>query len=98
MKFFSHLTSLFKAPVPPLQEEIEAHLRRLNVLVLAYQDVKTLADWIETHRETELELQWFDIHHLKLTSTLDPILTTGVHSDDAIAWEANSLSHKVRAG
>ena len=98
MKLLSHLTSLFKAPVPPLQEEIEAHLRRLNVLVLAYQDVKMSADWIETHRETEMELQWFDIHHLKLTSTLYPILTTGVHSNDAIAWEASSLLHEVRAG
>ena len=69
MGFLSRLISLFKAPVPPSQEEINAHLRRLNSLVLAYQDIKNLEDWLAVDREIEMELQWFDIHHLKVTHT-----------------------------
>jgi hypothetical protein len=90
MKCLSHLTSLFKASVPPAQEEIEQHLRRLNVLLLAYQRIKTLkvAEWIATEREMEMELQWFDIHHLKLTSTSSPILPTAVPSADVIGLKS----------
>jgi hypothetical protein len=90
MKCLSHLTSLFKASVPPAQEEIEQHLRRLNVLLLAYQRIKTLtvAEWIATEREMEMELQWFDIHHLKLTSTSSPIRPTAVPSADVIGLKS----------
>ena len=78
MKFRFHLIRLFKASVPPAQEEIEQHLRRLNALLLAYQQVKSMsvAEWMATEREIEMELQWFDIHRLKLTSTSP----TAVHS------------------
>lgn len=71
MKFWSRLRSRFKSSAPPTQDEIEQHVRRLNALLLAYKQVETMtaADWIATEREIELELQWFDIHHLKLTST-----------------------------
>jgi hypothetical protein len=52
MKFFSHLTSRFKASVPPTQEEIEQRLRRLNALLLAYRQVKTMTvtAWMATER------------------------------------------------
>ncbi len=96
MKCWSHLTSLFKASVPPAQEEIEQHLRRLNVLLLAYQRIKTLtvAEWIATEREMEMEVQWFDIHHLKLTSISSPILPTAVPSADAIGLKSQlTLTH-----
>ena len=71
MKFRFHLIRLFKASVPPAQEEIEQHLRRLNALLLAYQQVKSMsvAEWMATEREIEMELQWFAIHRLKVTST-----------------------------
>ncbi len=90
MKCLSHLTSLFEASVPPAQEEIEQHVRRLNVLLLAYQQVKTLtvAEWRATEREMEMELQWFDIHRLKLTSTSSPLLPAAVHSADAIGLKS----------
>ncbi len=90
MKFLSHFTSLFKASVPPAQEEIEQHVRWLNVLLLAYQHLKTLtvADWRATEREIEMELQWFNIHRLKLTSTSSPLLPTAVHSADAIGLKS----------
>ncbi len=90
MKFLSHLTGLFKASVPSSHQEIEQHLHRLNVLLLAYQHVKTLtvADWSATEREIEMELQWLDIHRLKLTSTSYPLLPTAVHSADAIGLKS----------
>jgi hypothetical protein len=90
MKYLSHHNSLFKAPVPPAQEEIEMHLGRLNVLLLAYQRFKTMTaeEWIATEREIEMELQWFDIHHLKLTSTSSPIPQTAVQSADAISLQS----------
>jgi hypothetical protein len=71
MKFLSQLTSRFKASLPPTQEEIEQHVRRLNVLLLAYKQVETMtvAEWMATEREIEMELQWFAIHRLKVTST-----------------------------
>ena len=71
VKFWSRLSGRFKASVPPTQEEIEQHLRRLNALLLAYQQVKTMtaAEWLATEREIDMELQWFNIHRLKLTST-----------------------------
>src|SRR5215467_12834124 len=75
MECLSYLSSLFKAPIAPKQGEIEEHLHRLNVLILAYHDARTLADWTELHKETELEWQWFDIHHLQLTSTFHLIQT-----------------------
>lgn len=86
MNGLSHITSLFKPSVPPTQEEIEQHVRRLNELLLAYQQFKTMstAEWLATEREIEMELQWFDIHHLKLTSTSYPIPQTAVQSTDAI--------------
>ena len=93
MKFLSHLTSLFKAFVPPAHEEIEQHLRRLNVLLLAYQHIKTLtvAEWRATEREIEMELQWFDIHRLKLRSTSYP---TAVRSADTIGLKSQlTLTH-----
>jgi hypothetical protein len=96
MKFLSHHPSLFKASVPPAQEEIEQHLCRLNVLLLAYQRFKTMtaAEWIATEREIEMELQWFDIHRLKLTSTSYPILPTAVYSADAIGLKSHlTLTH-----
>ena len=98
MKFLSHYTSLFKASVPPAQEEIERHLHRLNVLLLAYQHIKTMTagEWIATEREIEMELQWFDINRLKLTSTSNPILPTAVHSSDAIGLKSQlTLSHSL---
>jgi len=96
MKYWSHLTSLFKASVPPAQEEIEQHLRRLHVLLLAYQQIKTLtaAEWRATEREMEMEVQWFDIHRLKLPSTSHPILPTAVQSADAIGLKSQlTLTH-----
>jgi len=80
MKFLSHHKSLFKKSVLPAQEDIEQHLRRLNELLLLYQQLKTMTatEWIATEREIEMELQWFDIHHLKLTSTSYPIPRTAV--------------------
>jgi carbohydrate-binding DOMON domain-containing protein len=96
MKCLSHLTSLFKACVPPAQEEIELHVRRLNVLLLTYQQVKTLtvAQWSATESEIEMELQWFDIHRLKLTSTSSPLLSTAVHAADAIGLKSQlTLTH-----
>ncbi len=90
MKCLSHLISRFKACAPPTQEEIEQHVRRLNALLLAYQQVKilTVAEWSATEREMEMELQWFDIHRLKLTSTSYPILPTAVQSADAIGLKS----------
>ncbi len=84
MKLWSRLTGLFKTSVPPTQEEIELHVRRLNELLLAYQRFKTMtaAEWIATQREMEMEVQWFAIHHLKLTSTSYPIPRTAVQSTD----------------
>jgi len=96
MKCLSHLTSLFKASVPPAQEEIEQHVRRLNMLLLASQQIRTLtmAEWLVTDREIEMELQWFDIHRLKLTSTSYPILPTAVQSADAIGLKSQlTLTH-----
>jgi hypothetical protein len=92
MKFWSHLISRFKASVPPAQEEIEQHLRRLNALLLAYKQVKTMtvANWMATEREIEMELQWFGIHRLKLTSTSP----AAVHSADAIGLKSQlPLTH-----
>jgi len=40
---------------------------------------------IATEREIEMELQWFDIHRLKLPSTSYP---TAVHSADTIGWKS----------
>jgi hypothetical protein len=96
MKCWSHLTSLFKASVPPAQEEIEQHVRRLNMLLLAYQQIKTLtvAEWRATEREMEMEVQWFDIHRLKLPSTSSPILPPAVPSADAIGLKSQlTLTH-----
>ncbi len=94
MKCLSHLSSRFKAFVPPTQEEIVQHLRRLNELLLLYQRLNTMAatEWIATEREIEMELQWFDIHRLKLTSTSYP---TAAHSvvikaEERAAFEAKS--------
>jgi hypothetical protein len=57
MKCLSQLSRLFKAAVPPAPEEIEQHVRRLNLLLLAYQQLKTLtvAEWRATEREMEME-------------------------------------------
>jgi len=87
MKYLSHLSSRFKACVPPAQEDIEQHLRRLNELLLLYQRLKTMTatELIATEREIEMELQWFDIHRLKLPSTSYP---TAVHSADTIGWKS----------
>ena len=87
MKCLSHLISLFKASVPVGHEEIAQHVRSLNELLLAYQQVKTMAaaEWQATEREIEIELQWFDIHRLKLTSTSYPIPLTAVHPADGIS-------------
>jgi hypothetical protein len=71
MGFFSRLIRLLKASVPPSQEEIEGHLRRLNSLVLAYQDVERLRDELGMDELVAQELQWFKRHHLKLTRTPD---------------------------
>jgi hypothetical protein len=89
MSCLSHLSSRFKIPAPPAHEEIEQHIRRLNVLLLAYQQLKTLtaAEWSATEREMEMEVQWFDIHRLTLTSTSSPLLPTAVQSADAIGWK-----------
>ena len=83
MKFWSRLSSRFKASVPPKQEEIEQHLRRLNELLLAYKQVETMtaAEWLATEREIEMELQWFDIHRLKLTSTTPVAVQSDEPSD-----------------
>jgi hypothetical protein len=85
MKFRSRHSYLFKPSMPPAQEEIERHIRRLNELLLAYQQFKTMsaAEWLATEREIEMELQWLDIHRLKLTSTAYPISPTAVQSTDA---------------
>ena len=87
MKFRSCHSYLFKPSMPPAQEEIEQHVRRLNELLLAYQRFKTMTapEWIATQREVEMELQWFAIHHLKLTSTSYPIPPTAVQSTDTSA-------------
>ncbi len=71
MKCLSHLSRWFEACEPPTQDEIEQHVRRLNKLLLLYQRLKTMTatEWMSTQREIEMELQWFDIHRLKLTST-----------------------------
>jgi hypothetical protein len=93
MKCLSHLSSRFKACEPPAQEEIERHLRRLNELLLHNLRLKTMtaAEWIATAREIEMELQWFDIHRLKLTSTAYP---TAVHSADIIGLKSQlTLTH-----
>ena len=87
MKFLSRYLGLFKTSVPTAQEDIEQHLRRLNELLLLYQQFQTMtaAEWTATQREIEMELQWFDINGLKLTSTSYPIPLTAVHSSDAPA-------------
>jgi hypothetical protein len=87
MKFLPHHLGLFKTCVPPSQEGIQQHLHRLNELLLANQRFKTMTatEWIGTEREIEMELQWFDIHQLKLTSTSYPIPPTAVQSTDASA-------------
>ena len=71
MKYLSHITNLFKASEPVGHEEITLHVCRLNELLQTYQQIKTMtaAEWQATEREIEMELQWFDIHHLKLTNT-----------------------------
>ena len=71
MRFLPGLRHLFKRPAPPSQEEIERRLRRLNELVLAYQDVETAADEREMDTVLAQELQWFKRHHLRLTRTPD---------------------------
>jgi hypothetical protein len=90
MKCWSQLTSLFKASMPPAHEEIEQHVRRLNGLRLAYQQLKTMtvAQWRATEREVEMEVQWFAIHRLQLPSTSSPILPPAVPSADAIGLES----------
>jgi hypothetical protein len=82
MKYLSYITNLFKASEPARYEEIALHISRLNVLLQAYQQIKTMtvAEWQATEREIEMELQWFDIHRLKLTSASYPILPGHVHS------------------
>jgi hypothetical protein len=93
MKCLSHLSSRFKACEPPAQEEIEQHVRRLNELLLLYQRLKTMTatEWMATAREIEMELQWFDIHRLKLTSTSYP---TAVHAADPIGLKSQlTLTH-----
>src|SRR2546429_613287 len=93
MKCLSHLSSRFRACVPPTQEEIEQHVRRLNELLLLYQRLKrmTATEWIATEREIEMELQWFNIHRLKLTSTKYP---TAVRSADTIGLKSQlTLTH-----
>ena len=93
MKCLSHLSSRFKASVPPTQEDIEQHLCRLNELLLPYQRLKTMTatEWIATEREIEMELQWFNIHRLKLTSTKYP---TAVRSADTIGLKSQlTLTH-----
>jgi len=81
MKCLSYLTGLFKAPEQAGPEEIALHVRRLNMLLQTYQQLKTMtvAEWHATEREIEMELQWFDIHHLEPTNTSYP---TVVHSTD----------------
>jgi hypothetical protein len=96
VKFWSPFSSFFKASVPPAQEEIEQHLRRLNMLLLASQQIKTMTvvEWRATDREIEMELQWFDIHRLKLTSTVYPILPSAVQSADTIGLKRHlTLTH-----
>ncbi len=91
MKYLSHLTRLFKASVPPAQEEIEQHVCRLNRLLLAYQQIKTLTatEWSAMERELEMEVQWFAIHRIKLNSTADPLLSTAVPTADAIGLKSH---------
>jgi hypothetical protein len=93
MKCLSHLSSRFKASVPPTQEDIEQHLCRLNELLLLYQRLKTMTatELIATEREIEMELQWFNIHRLKLTSTSYP---TAVHSADTIGLKSQLTKAK----
>lgn len=96
MKCWSQLTSLFKAAVPPAHEEIEQHVSRLGGLLQAYQQLKTMtaAEWRATERETEMEVQWFAIHRLKLPSPSAPILPPAVPSADAIGLESHlTLTH-----
>jgi hypothetical protein len=71
VSFLSRLSRIFKIPEPPSEEEIEVHLRRLNSLVLGYQDVERLRDELELDKLVAHELQWFKRHHLKLTRTID---------------------------
>ena len=91
MKCLSHLSSRFKGSVTPTQEDIKQHLHRLNELLLLNQRLKTMTatEWMATQREIEMELQWFDIHRLKLTSTSYP---TAVHSADTIGLKSQ-LTH-----
>ena len=83
MKFWSRLSRRFRESVPPTQEEIEQHLRRLNALLLTYEQVKTMtaAEWLATEREIEMELQWFNIHCLKLTCTVPVAVQSAEPSD-----------------
>ena len=59
----------FKARAIPDQHDIDAHLDRLNALVLAYQDDLTAADeaWLESR--ISLEVAWFARHRVKLSRT-----------------------------
>lgn len=93
MKYLSYITNLFKASEPAGHEEIALHIDRLNALLQAYQQIKTMtvAEWQATEGEIEMELQWFDIHRLKLTNTSYPILPGHVH-----AAEVNSLAQPKR--
>ncbi len=96
MKCLSHLSRWFEACEPPTQDEIEQHVRRLNKLLLLYQRLKTMTatEWMSTQREIEMELQWFEIHRLKLTSTSYPILPTAVHSADAVGLKSQLTKAK----
>ena len=93
MKCLSHLSRWFEACEPPTQDEIEQHGRRLNELLLLYQQLKTMTatEWMSTQREIAMELQWFDIHRLKLTSTSYP---TAVYSADTIGLKSQLTKAK----
>jgi hypothetical protein len=86
MKYLSYLISLFKAAEPAELEEITLHIGQLNELLLTYQQVRAMAatEWQATESEIEKELQWFAIHHLKLTSTSYPIELAAVQPTNAI--------------
>jgi hypothetical protein len=94
MKYLSYLISLFKAVEPAGLEEIALHIDRLNELLLAYRQVRAMAatEWQATESEIEKELQWFAIHHLKLTSTSYPIQLTTVQPTGAIGLK-RQLAH-----
>jgi hypothetical protein len=85
MKYLPYLISLFRTVMPAEDEEVALHIGRLNELLLAYQQVKTMtaAEWQATEREIEMELQWFDIHHLKLTRISYPVRLASVQTASA---------------